>query len=199
MIRNLKEYTMSKLLKLLVAGALAFALGACADDDDGLALDLDTLQAETEGGIFQAAPMPNTFVADVDEDLYIGISLEEDDVTVYLCDGERVGVWLTGEVDDEGLAELGSFEEGAYVQLGVDDDLVSGSVTVAGALGAHRFEATPANGDAGLYRAEETFEGEDYVGGWVVLEDGRQKGTCVICWICSPRGGICCGPCPQVK
>jgi hypothetical protein len=41
------------------------------------------------------------------------------------------------------------------------------------------FTTTLATGDAGLYRAEAIVEGRDYIGGWIVLNDGRQRGAIV--------------------
>jgi hypothetical protein len=47
----------------------------------------------------------------------------------------------------------------------------------------------PATGDAGLYRAEETIDGTEYVGGWIALADGRQQGS--ICQrVCVFYGGV---------
>lgn len=60
------------------------------------------------------------------------------------------------------------------VTLSLGEDSVSGEVTRADRV-PQPFTATLASGDAGLYRAEETFEGFDDISGWIVLNDGRQQ------------------------
>ena len=94
-------------------------------------------------------------------------------VSVYLCNGEDFSQWLTGEVDAEGEALLEE-ETGTKVTLSIaEDGEISGVAQVPGER-EEPFVTTPASGDAGLYRAEETFDGVKHVGGWVVLDDGRQ-------------------------
>ncbi|HSK98728.1 MAG TPA: hypothetical protein VK869_00170 [Rubrobacteraceae bacterium] len=41
----------------------------------------------------------------------------------------------------------------------------------------HAFAASPAGEPAGLYRAEETGDGEELVGGWILLESGEERGA----------------------
>ena len=53
---------------------------------------------------------------------------------------------------------------------------VTGVLERAGEAPRHLvLEAT--TGDAGLYRSVETIDGDDRVGGWIVLNDGRQRGV----------------------
>lgn len=68
----------------------------------------------------------------------------------YVCDNTTVAEWFQGAANQQSL------------------DLTS-------AGGAH-LQATPASGQAGLYRAKATIDGLEYVGGWVVLPDGRVEG-----------------------
>jgi hypothetical protein len=173
-----------------VVGALIslLLLAACGEDEEGDQgggeLDLETLQAETEHGTMQAEALPNVFEGEVDDDLFVGISMQEPDedgaqtLTAYLCDGDEVSVWLQGEMAEDDLTRLGGFEDGAHLEFGHDPDrdIALGRVVVVG-HGSGGFEAIPASGDAGLYRAEEETEEGDVIGGWVVLADNRQRGA----------------------
>jgi hypothetical protein len=190
-----------RLLVSIFAGLILLALVACSATDGGdLTLDLDTLQARGLEGVYQAQPISNAQVGETTEGLFISVALDEtveegepQPVTVYLCDGEEFSQWLTGEVDAEGRALLEE-EMGAKVALAIEDDgEASGLVQVPGRE-IESFTTTAATGEAGLYRAEETFDGEKRVAGWIVLNDGRQKGfpPCCVCDCecgCSP---YCC-------
>ncbi len=169
------------------------AAEAEAPEDSAPELDLDTLSAETDEGTLQAEPWGDTYVGAVNEDLYVGISLPEgaeaegpQEARVYLCDGEEIGASLSGEIGPEAMTLEGETHEGEEsedltVELSLND-AVSGAVTV-GSGEPQPFEATEAGGDAGVYTAETTFDGEDHHwGGWVVLPDGSQRGF----YCCSP-------------
>lgn len=193
-----------KLIASMLAVALLVLLPACStfddnedeDDEAAATLDLDTLQASTDAGTLQAEPMSNAFVGEVTEDLFIGVVLYEDDeyagdeqaVGVYLCDnGQTTNAWLSGELGDDGVAQL---DDGADLQVTVEvqDGVVTGEVMTS-EEDSHTFTATAASGDAGLYRAEESVDGDDQLGTWVVLEDGRQRGL-----TCPPMPLIVCLP-----
>jgi hypothetical protein len=63
---------------------------------------------------------------------------------------------------------------GAHLEATLATQQVSGTITFGGQ--AHSFTATPATGQAGLYRADQTINGQEYLGGWDVLQDGRVEG-----------------------
>jgi len=182
-----------------IAALLALALlAACADGGGGdRALNLETLRATAPEGTYEATKLENAYVGPIEDDLFIGVSLTDDEATVYVCDGETVMTWLTGAFDAGEVMQFGGFEDGAYVKFGVQDGLVSGAVSVPGRPSPLAFEARPATGDAGLFRAEESFDGVDHVGGWIVLEDGRQRGgTCIPIFCCSTHFCTPCGCVP---
>ncbi len=121
------------------------------------------------------------YVGAIDDNLFIGVAVSPEEagsegprtVAVYLCDGETVSQWLREEVTGQ---EARLVAGDTSVDVTIADNSVSGSVTLAD--GASRpFTAVPATGDAGLYRAEWTLAGADYVVDWVVLADGRQRGS----------------------
>ena len=157
------------------------------------ALDLETMSASTPGLTMEARAYNNVHVADITEELLVAVSMdsdyagEADSISAYVCDGDQVGFYVTGHVEN-GQASV-QLADNAYLEFTVDGDSISGSVTLDGQeIGS--FDATEATGDAGLYVAEETIEGQDVVGRWIVLEDGRQAGQLCIgirAW------GVCIG------
>ncbi len=170
-----------------LAGLLvtALVLAGCADGspdpvdaaDDGAteavqpyasALDVDTGTAVVAGESVEAAPVPGDHhVGEVTDELWIGVAVDGDDVVVYLCDDD-LGVWLRGDLVD-GRAQLTDADAGASVDLELTDAGVVGTATLDGVASDEAFEAPPATGDDGLYRAEVTVEEVHYVGGWIVL------------------------------
>lgn len=194
--------SLTRLAAMLVV--LTLAVATCAGDGQGGQgageLDLATLRADTDGGTLEAEPLENAFVSEVHDDLFVGISLPESNgekaqtVTAYLCDGDRTGIWLSGEMADDGVTRLGGFDAGAYLEFAHDpeEDVVGGRAVVAG-RSPGSFEAIPASGDAGLYRAEQATDQGEVIGGWVALADGRQQGyICEVhCWT-GPAGTPVC-------
>lgn len=144
----------------------------------------------------------NTFAGAVTEELFIGITtaahpddgVEQQALMAYLCDGDEVSVWFYEEfTGQEATLVYGN----ASIALTFTDDGISGTVAVAGAnpqpftaarvttvaltaAETRPFKAGRATGDAGLYRAEETFDGIAHVGGWIILNDGRQRGAVTV-------------------
>jgi hypothetical protein len=186
----------SRFLVSVIVALTLLTLAACTQaQTDDLTLDLETLQASTAQGVYQAERVPNARVGEVTEDLFVAVVVpdrveEGQSVRVYLCDGEEFSQWLSGDLDAGGEAQLGE-ALGAQVSLRIEDTGdVFGLAQVPGQL-PRPFRATAATGEAGLYRAEQTFDGVDHVAGWIVLPDGRQKGIhccgCII--LCQP---LCC-------
>lgn len=124
-----------------------------------------------------------TFTGAVTDDLFVGIATaahpedpERRALMVYLCDGEEVSVWTADEVTGrESTLVTGD----ASITMTVNADEVTGTVTLADAP-PQPFAAPRATGDAGLYRAVRSIEGLDYVGGWIILNDGRQLGAVTV-------------------
>ncbi len=119
------------------------------------------------------------------------------EVIVFITDGDpeqmghrgAYGEWFRGSINEEGA--LDSLES----ELGVE---IWGPVTERTSTGAIRFEEDavfPYRADlvnkvtnAGLYRQEGEVEGIGYTAGWIVLPDGRVRGSSFPPYI------PCCGP-----
>jgi hypothetical protein len=134
----------------------------------------------TNAGGEATASNVETFVAALNDDLFIGIAVAEQgdseaewSLVAYLCDGARVSQWF---VEEHVTRETTLAAGGTRIALSLTDGGVSGTVALNGQA-PQSFESTRAGGVAGLYRAEEVFDGVAYVGGWIVLRDGRQQGA----------------------
>jgi len=116
----------------------------------------------------------NTWVGKLAEsDAYIVIMKSGLEHLVYVTDGKGIALWFKGTI---GVAGAGVFylqdQELHAINAKVAGKNYTGLVTVA--EGRHlAFEALPAKGDAGLYRAKDA-TGES---GWIVLEDGSLRGA----------------------
>ena len=105
-------------------------------------------------------------------DAFIGIASNGKEVIAYVCDGQSISQWFKGQINSNSL-ELSA--NGATLRLDLAVDSASGTVTLADG-GSFNFTADRASGDAGLYRLDESANGEDFVSGWVVLNDGQLRG-----------------------
>ena len=92
---------------------------------------------------------------------------EERAIRAYLCDGADVAVWLTGQFSGDQVTLVSGDTRVALTNM----NSASGTLSLEGEAEVP-FTTTLATGDAGLYRAEATFDGRDYTGGWIVLNDG---------------------------
>ena len=114
-------------------------------------------------------------------DAFVAVVVDGDDrALAYVCDGQEdgqgatVAEWLTGAVAGDGSLKMRS-EGGARLVAEVVADGASGTLTLSGE--EHAFSASPAEEPAGLYRAEETVDGEGYLGGWIELPNGEVRGA----------------------
>ena len=146
---------------------------------EDMTLDLETLEAEVPGGTLRAEAVSGAYVGHVNEDVYIAIIPRETDegdeaqeVAVYLCDGEDVVVWLTGDVrDGQGILTAGD----TRVEIERMADRVSGTAVVSGGE-PETFVAYEAEGIAGFYQARASVDDTRYLGRWIVLPGGSQRG-----------------------
>lgn len=146
-----------------------------------LILDLDTLTADMDGRTLHATEVTDAYVGPIDEEVFVAIFVDEAaesdntrSVRGYVCNRE-VGVWLDGEVDGDQVV-LASSDEAVRIEATIAAEDVFG-VARFGEVAPQPFTARAATGDAGLYRAEAQLAGDDRVAGWVVLADGRQRGS----------------------
>jgi hypothetical protein len=94
-------------------------------------------------------------------------------VLAYVCDSKRIGEWFRGSTA-AGRFRLAS-SGGVRLDVTATKTRASGTVTLADGS-RHAFSAPAAKKPAGLYRGEKTVKGKRYLGGWIILPDGRQRG-----------------------
>ncbi len=90
---------------------------------------------------------------------------------MYLCDCVSVSTWLYGQTDGTSVVLEA---DGASVELTLGADVVTGQVELAGG-DAQAFTAVAAEGDAGLFRAEEQTVDGLHIGGWIVLAHSLEQ------------------------
>lgn len=161
---------------MILAGCASASQGGSRAED--VTLDIETLQVEVSEGTAKAEAVPNSFVGEVNDDLFIAVANPDDahtyppDTTiVYLCDGVEVAEWVAVDREEELSLEAGDVQ----VELAFGQNDVSGTVTL-GDGDPINFTAEPPSGDAGLYRAEGEFDETAYTGAWIVLDEERQRG-----------------------
>jgi hypothetical protein len=96
-------------------------------------------------------------------------------VTAYVCDSGRIAQWFEGTVS-AGRSKITA--RGGYVlQVRFGHGPATGSLRFPGKTGAlHHFTAASDARPAGLWRGSKTVDGKTFVGGWIILPDGRQRG-----------------------
>ena len=123
-----------------------------------------------------AEPVSGSYVGKVDgSDAFIALVAQKNgEVTASVCDGASISEWFRGSADGDTL-ELAS-KSGAHLAADLAADSINGSFTPSGGSSLD-FIASAVTEPAGLYRAEQTIDGVDYVGGWIVLPGGEERGS----------------------
>jgi hypothetical protein len=96
------------------------------------------------------------------------------DVIAYVCDGAQMAEWFSKHRVKGNTLTLAS-HGGAHLKAKLTKKTATGAVTLADGTKL-TFTAALVAEPAGLYRAEQTAGGDHYLGGWIVLPDGTQRG-----------------------
>ena len=125
-------------------------------------------------------PTGGTFVGHVDSDTFIGVVIGDGEVIAFVCDGTGNGLttshwaWFRGPI---GGAQTEVWDgEGNSLRFGFVDGVLRGDVRLGSGLDTS-FSLVPADGPAGIYRAEGTIGAIAFVGGWIVLNDLDVRGA----------------------
>lgn len=136
-----------------------------------------TLQAASDSGVAVGAWSGSYIGQDQAGSTFVAIVVHNGEALAYVCDGNLVAEWFPGAIAADGRLELRS-SEGWKLEATLDGASVTGYYTSSEGQ-AVPFTAGPASGDAGLYRSEFSRDGVAYIGGWVVREDGQQRGSMI--------------------
>jgi hypothetical protein len=99
-------------------------------------------------------------------------------VLAYVCDSKRIAEWFQGKVAKGRASFALSSRAGYRLEVSVAAGRAGGKVVYPGYYApSYSFSATAARKPAGLYRGEKRASGKRYLGGWIVLSDGRQRGA----------------------
>jgi hypothetical protein len=96
-------------------------------------------------------------------------------VVAYVCDSQQLAEWFNNK-DVKGNTLSLTSDDGARLKATLTKSAAKGTITLADGTKLS-FAAPLANEPAGLYRAEQTIAGQDYLGGWILLPDGTQRGA----------------------
>lgn len=173
---NGRRYSILEALLALALGLLIMALTGC-----GAGSSAGAPQREQESGIRAASSHAGNFAGKVEgTEAFVAVVVDKEDrALAYVCDGREgetadVAEWFRGAVAGDGSLDL-TGEGGAGLSAEVADGGVSGTVTLGGE--EHAFSAEPAEEPAGLYRKVKEVGGEEYVGGWIELPSGEERGA----------------------
>jgi hypothetical protein len=114
------------------------------------------------------------------EDEFVGLAIDGENVTIYICDGQAdkgtisIGQWFIGIVADNAIDITAA--NGNRVEVTLDEETATGKFTFTDGT-VKEFVLRLAEGGAALYRSEFAFGEDEYVGGWLVLEDGSVRGS----------------------
>jgi hypothetical protein len=146
-----------------------------------LAASAASIAIAPSAGAGSGKPISGTWVGQVEgSEAYVAIVIgkkgKDRPAGVYLCDSATQAVWLFGDTNDRTLDLPG--DGGASIDGTVTKQSVEGTITLADGT-TLEFTATRAKRPAGLYRFDDEIDGDRYEGGWIVLDDGTQRGAVI--------------------
>jgi len=122
---------------------------------------------------------------------------EGTEVIVFITDGDpkemglrgAYGEWFRGSINEEGAIDSLESDLGVEIWGPVTERTSTGTVRFEeDAIFSYRADLVTQDSNAGLYRQEGEVEGIEYTAGWIVLPDGRIRGSSFPPYI------PCCGP-----
>jgi hypothetical protein len=130
----------------------------------------------------QAAPISGNFVTELKpvagKTPFLAVVTSQDKAIAYLCDGESVAQWYRGVVLAGGMFEARSTSQKTRITAQITGRSVVGAITLEDGQ-VLSFRAKAASGNAGLFRSDDMIENQRWLGGWVVLTNGDQRGAVI--------------------
>jgi hypothetical protein len=134
----------------------------------------------------RAAPINGNYVAEVTgteltasgSNPFVAVVTTQDRAIAYICDGDVLAEWFRADLQAGGLFESRSTTKKSGITAQVNAGSVVGAITLESGK-VIQFRALPADGMAGLYRSDDNINNQRFLGGWVVLPDGEQRGAVI--------------------
>ena len=109
---------------------------------------------------------------------FVAVVVRGSRVIAYVCDSRKIAQWFKGTAPARKSTLTSS--SGYVLRITIGHGRATGSLRFPGTAGVvHRFAAARDTKPAGLYRGVKTVAGRRYLGGWIILPDGRQRGEVV--------------------
>jgi hypothetical protein len=107
----------------------------------------------------------------------LAVTLRGRQALAYCCDGDTLAEWFQGEVNSDGTLQLTSARH-AKLEVQIGSRQITGKLTLPlGQAQAFKAAVVSTQGNAGLYRAKKMLGGLEYLGGWIILPNGKQVGA----------------------
>jgi hypothetical protein len=111
----------------------------------------------------------------------VGIVLEGSQITAYICDGTDSAVgqwgWFLGDRTGTNVDLVST--NGHELQIDFDAYGVPSGQLVTRDGAAYPFTSEPATGTAGIWRAQGLVNGVPLLAGWVILNNGDERGAAI--------------------
>ncbi len=166
---------------ILAAALMVLNLNVTKSDDDGY--NASSVASATSSAVAPTTAAPTQTLAAAAQVTYAGnvtgggatiaIAVKGGKAVAYVCDGKSAEAWLQGTAENGRLALTGAGNASLTGTYG--NGVASGSVAATGKQFA--FSVKSVKAPSGLYRAAANVRNAQVVGGWIVLEDGRQVGV----------------------
>ena len=113
-----------------------------------------------------------------DSNAFVGLATKDNHILAYVCDGTlqqapTIYAWFRGELSGDSF-DLTS-DNGLHLTGQIESHEVSGTVQFADGS-ENAFTADVAEAPAGLYRQEETIDGNQIISGWIVTANNEFRG-----------------------
>ncbi len=140
-----------------------------------LALMLAACGGSSSSSSSSSSGKAGTFVGTVPgTDAFIALSTPGDGTSLsYVCDSKQTATWFSGPVTNNAIALTAANGDKLNATLAASG--AKGTVTLSGK--DYPFTAALRSGDAGLFRAEGSGNGVSTVAGWIITNDGQQRGV----------------------
>lgn len=118
--------------------------------------------------------IPNSFTGAIPgTDAFIALTTNGATSLSYVCDSKQIATWFSGPVTNNALDLTAA--NGDHLKATLAATGATGTVTLGGK--DFPFTAPSSGTNGGLFRAEQSANGMNIIGGWIVTADGQQRGS----------------------